>query len=287
MFIIAIKFNIIENYTFANFINNLLPSTINNYWFIKMYIVVYLLSDSINYFISSLTKTQYKNTLILLFLIFSVSTYLTGGKFFDNNGYNFFNFIFIYMIGGYLRRYPLKDAYCFKNFSANGYKIILCLTFLVMGLTNLGLVKFAYDISDCNSVLVEVANTILYSYPTYSTPFVIIQTICYFALFETLNIKSKVINFISSCTFGIYLFHDNPNIRISIYKILKIDNGTFSDYNMLIKMFAVVIIIFIIGIIIEMIRKLLVYLCFKLKFVKKAQNKMKEFIESFNYEINW
>lgn len=285
--ILADKFNLIDNYGVKNFVNDILPSTVDNYWFIKMYIVVYLLSDIINKFIDSLDRKTYKNILIVLFLIFSISTFLTGGKFFENNGYNFYHFIFIYMIGGYLRRYPIKETYHLKNMTINGYRCFLVFGFFFAIFVNYSFTQLAYRISNYDSVFNMISNDLLYSHFMYSNPFVIIQTICYFLLFETLNIKSKIINLLSSCTFGTYLFHDNDIVRANIYKFFEIDNGYYSSYNMIIKLFIVLIIIFIMGIIIELIRKILIFILFKFRITKKIVNKIRSFFDSFNFKISW
>lgn len=285
--IIFVKLEFIKEYNIVTFINNMLPSSINGYWFIKAYIVVYLLSDMINKFTNSLDKKEYQNVLLILFLLFSVSTFLTGGKFFENNGFNFYTFIFLYMIGGYLRRYPIKETYHFKRLSPNGYKLFLLFMFFFMAFINYSLKQISLNINHFNPVFNEFSNRVLNTSFTYASPFVIIQAIFYFLYFETLNIKSKFINFISSCTFGIYLFHDNNYVRSIIYKALMIDYGTFQNYNMLGRLFIVAIIIFIIGVIIESLRKLLIWILFKIPLTNKIVDKIKNFINSFNFKVNW
>ena len=124
-------------------------------------------------------------------------------------------------------------------------------------------------------------------YMGYSSMFVIIQTVCFFEFFIYINIKSRVINYISSCTFGIYLFHENNSVRSTIYHFFKIDNGAYSSYKMLIYMFAVMFGIFILGVIIETIRKIIIQLISRLGIVKKIINGFKDFCLSFNLKINW
>lgn len=285
--IVGTKLGFIQNSGSITFIQNMSLSSVNNYWFIKMYIVVYLLSDIINKFINSLDRKSYKNVLILLFIIFSILSFLTGGKFFENNGYNFYNFIFLYMIGGYFRRYQVKETYHFKRMSINGYRCFLIFVFILSMFLNFCINKFAVNIISYNAFFKTVSNTILYSNLAYSSPFIIIQSISYFLFFETLNIKNKFINFLSSCTFGIYLFHDNPYIRNIIYKIFLIDAGKFSSYNMFLNMFIAIVYIFIIGILIEIIRKFIFWLLLKFKLTQNIINKFKDFINSFNFKINW
>ena len=283
----VIKLNIIKGYGVLNFVENLLPSSIGDYWFIKMYVVVYLLSDIINKFIYSLDKKTYKNLLILLFVIFSISSYLTGGKLFENNGYNFYNFIFLYMIGGYFARYPLKENYHFKNMTINGYRCFFIFGFFLMAILNFLISSKAFEINSYGGIFTIISQRLTYSNLSYSTPFVMIQTICYFAFFETLNIKSKFINFLSSCTFGIYLFNDHPIIRSIIYKALLVDNGKFNDYNIFVIVLFSIISIFIIGVIIECIRKFIIWVLLKLKPTQLFISKFKNLINSFSFDIKW
>jgi len=285
--IVSIKLGFIQNYSVSTFLNNLSLTSVNNYWFIKMYIVVYLLSNMINKFINSLDRKSYKNVLIVLFIIFSILMFLTGGRFFENNGYNFYNFIFLYMIGGYFRKYSIKETYYFKRMSINGYRCFLIFIFTILMFLNFSINKIAVDINSYGGFFKDVSNVILYSKLAYSSPFVMVQSVCYFLLFETLNIKSKVINFLSSCTFGIYLFHDNNFVRNIIYKLFLIDSGKFSGYNIFLGIFITIVYIFIIGVLIEIIRKFIFWLLLKCKIIQSIINKFKEFINSFNFKINW
>lgn len=284
--IVFTKLGIITDADLPLFVKNMLFTSVNNYWFIKMYVVVYLLSDIINKFINSLDKKTYENTLIVLFIIFSIGAYLSGGKFIDNNGYTFYNFIFLYLIGGYIRRYPIKDSYHFKNMSLNGYRLFLIFIFFLMIFLNYSSEQLAYRIGE-GTVISDIYYRIMANRLGYSTPFVIIQSVCYFLFFETLNIKSKFINYISSCTFGIYLFHDNSYVRNIIFKVLLIDIGPYDEYYMLIRMVIVLIWIFIAGVIIESIRKLFIMLIRKTKTYKNTTNKIENYLNSFNYKIKW
>lgn len=265
---VGIKLGLIQNYDSLTFINRLFFSSVNEYWFIKMYIVVYLMSNIINKFIECLNKKSYQKVLILVFFIFSVMSFITGGKFFVNDGYNFYNFIFLYLIGGYLRRYNIKEIKISK------YRVILILVFFLMAIINFSLVELAYFVNDSSGIVYEISNRILNFKLLYSTPFVIIQTISYFLFFETLKLKNKTINFLSSCVFGVYLFHENSYVRLWIYKFLKIDSGDLTIYNIFLRVLLGIIFIFVVGIVIEIVRKLLFRLLLRLKPIKIIKEKL-------------
>lgn len=108
----------------------------------------------------------------------------------------------------------------------------------------------------------------------YNNPLVIIQAISLFLLFGTFDFKNKVINKISSLTFGVYLIHESYYMRMNLYKWIGIDNGKMIyGKSILLKVFVWAIIIFILCAIIEWIRQLLFKLISKLKFVKEIDNK--------------
>ena len=107
----------------------------------------------------------------------------------------------------------------------------------------------------------------------YNNPLVIIQAISLFLLFGTFDFKNKIINKISSLTFGVYLIHESY-MRMNLYKWIGIDNGKMIyGKSILLKVFVWAIIIFILCAIIEWIRQLLFKLISKLRFVEKIDSK--------------
>ena len=287
IYLVAIKLGILRDYNRVSILQKFLPSVVGEYWFISTYIIVYIFSDYINKFISKLQKSEFKHLLLVVLLVFSIIPYITGGRILKNDGYNFYNFILLYLIGAYLRKYPLKESYHFRNLSINGYRIFLMIAFFMSAMFNYLLSRYAFDVSQYDSLFSDFSSRITASYLGYSNLFVIIQTICFFEFFRYINIKSRVINYISSCTFGVYLFHDNRIVRGAIYRIFGIDHGTFASYKMILYMFVVMFMIFFIGVVLEMIRKLIIKLMLKLKFIEKMCCKLKNFCLSFNFDINW
>lgn len=285
--IVAIKVGWVKDYTIVTIINNLSLTSLDNYWFIKMYLVTYIFSDYINKFIDRLTKEEYKKFLILSFIILSVIPFITGYKVVWNDGFSFLNFIFIYMIGGYLRQYSLKGTYHFRNMSLNGYRTFLVFCFFSLAFINYLIYHFAGEINGMSHIFSELSARISISHFHYATPFVIIQTILYFEFFKTIRLQNSFINKVSSCVFGIYLIHDNAIIRNHIYKILKIDNGVFVEYTIFLKILIVTIGIFIICCSLEYIRKMIGKKICDLKITEKIVTKFKHFINSFNFYINW
>ena len=275
IYLIGLKLGLITNLNNIGLINRLSINAIGEYWFITNYLILYIFSDYINKFLYSLTKPQLEKFLIICFIIFSILPLESGGRLIPNDGFNFYHFIYLYIIGAYLRLYPLKDNKYLKKLSTNKYRIVLTLGFLICTYLNYNLFILSTKIYDKNLFLTQIAYKIQKYTLAYSHPLTIIQTICYFEFFKTLKIKNILINFISKYVLSIYLLHDSDIARNNIYKYLNIDK-TFSNFEMLPYIFLILILIFIICIFIDIIRakifditlKTIIYL--KNKFTKKS-----------------
>lgn len=283
--LLGIQFGFVKEYNIVTFINNINLNSLNNYWFIKVYLILYLFSDFINKFIERLTKEEYKNFLTLGFILFSIIPFITGYKVFENNGYSIINFFYLYTLGGYFRKYPLKESYHFKNMTLNGYRILLIFGFFFLGLSNFFVNHLALEAKGMSNFLTDISSTILSSRLHFGTPFVILQTLLYFEFFKTLSIKQKFFYQVSKWILGVYLIHDNIIIREHIYKILKIDQGIFYDYQMILRIICCVFLIFVVCILIDSIRYGICKLLEKISILKKVTLKIKDFVNSFHFQV--
>ena len=284
-FAIAVKLGWLVDYNFVSIVENIIPSCISNYWFINAYIITYIFSDYINIFINRLSRKEYKNLLFIMFIMMSIVPYITGLKVVDNNGYHYIHFIYIYLIGAYLRKYSLKETYHFRRLSLSGYRFLLIVTFLGMGIVNYLVNYYMLNINELSNMSTYLSSTILLCPTKYSAPFLVIQSIAYFEFFKSLKFKSKSINVLSKYVFGVYLFHDNIYVREQIYKIVGIDNGLFYGYRHIIYVFVGSIIIFVVGLIFEYIRQLIFKLFGKIPILIKIKEKLYSFVTSFNSKI--
>ena len=103
-----------------------------------------------------------------------------------------------------------------------------------------------------------IFNSISASSYYYSNPIIIIQSIAYFLIFECLKFKNKIVNYISSSVFSIYVITENPYISKRLYYWIGIntkDGTIFNGFGIVFKIFAWSLIIFIVCILIESIKK--------------------------------
>ena len=271
----------IEPFEKEDFIKTLLPSSIlfNSYWFIKYYIFLLFISPFLNIGIKNYTKKQFTHLLIVLFFLFAIIPTIFGYTSFENNGFCFYQFIYMYLIGVYLKKYPLKESYFMRRFSLKAYRLILL--FIIFSTTFGGylLYKTFVQLKEINSIIDFYSINISANVFCYNSILVVIQSIAYFCFFESLNIKNKLINIISSLTIGVYLIHDNNFIKNHLYIWLKINNGPIYSYRFLLYVFLITIFIFVVCSIIEFIRQFIFKIISKIRLLDKINDKVVAFID--------
>lgn len=255
LFLIAFKLGLVKNISLITIYKLILPSSIGEYWFIVAYIITYIFSDYINKFIDRINRKEHKEFIILCFIVLCVWPYLAGLRFLYNSGFNFYHFIYLYIVGAYLRKYPMSNTYHFKRMKKKTYILVMVSIFVSMFMLNYFISLFSDRIQGCNSIFDYIANNISVCKYCYSNPFVIVQSIAYFEIFNSIRIRGKLISFVSQNVLGVYLFHENYYVRQVIYKYLKVDTGIYFSYKKFIYFIMAIIVIFVVGILIEIIRK--------------------------------
>lgn len=138
---------------------------------------------------------------------------------FVKDGYNLFNFIFLYLIGRYIKLYGTckkrKETYFLLFLAASACTAALAICLHLTG-----------------------GNT--YMAFSYNSPFVITSAIALFLFFSKLNFTSKTINFLASSCLSIYLFQEGC---FNFYKRIKLlyqaDCPTLTFFLYLLIFFAV------------------------------------------------
>lgn len=262
----------IMSFTKVEILENLNPIILDNYWFIRIYLIMYCLSPFINKLINSLDKKSYKKLLLVGFLAFSILPTVTEGRAFENNGYTLYNFIYLYLVGAYLKLYPLDKSYHFKRQSTKLFRITMLTIVFTCAILNNIIFYFGKSLIGTNSILEVLSSTIIKSSLNYSNPLIIIQSIAYFSFFTVLNLKSKIINKCSSLMFGVYLIHANPHIHVKLYSTLNLTAGSENSISFMPYVFLMVILVFTSCTIIEYFRQLL----FKFISTRKVSIKIRE-----------
>ena len=107
-----------------------------------------------------------------------------------------------------------------------------------------------------------------------SSPITAILAFCLITLFKDLKIKSVAINYVASLTFGVYLIHDHPLVRLYLWRSFlgKSSLLLVKQYGVVFVVYAVLVVfaIFVVCCMIEAIRKTVVWGCMRaIGFIKR------------------
>ncbi len=262
------EFSILET------IKILSPIEYQNNWFFIVYISMYILSPYMNILIEKLSQKEHRKLIMVLFLVFTIIPTITFQSTFYNTGFDLIHFLYLYIVGAYLKKYPIKENIHFKNYSNNKKKFIFLSLFLFLGTFNFLLYEFSMQlktVTDSNTIN-YFTNLITKNLYYYQNPILIFQSVCYFLFFETLDFKSKIINKIASLIFAVYIIHENPFVIKHMYKFLGINTGSMHGSSVLIRMVISTIIVMTSCLIIEFIRTKAIEIIKKI-FTKKKLSK--------------
>ena len=163
----------------------ILPFTHTQWWFIKCYVALFLLSPLLNKAIENLDDKEFGWVLLLMAV---VNVYF-GYYWHQHNvdGYNLEQFVFVYLIGGFLRKVP------FERLSKNRALLlyVLC-AMLWSGITIL-------------SVKRRIPHWISFH---YNNPLVLLASIGFFVYFTKLDFHKGWINAVASSVLAAYLIQD-------------------------------------------------------------------------------
>lgn len=196
----------------SSIIKAFFPIIHGQYWFITAYVVLYLISPYLNKLLLNLTEKEYLNMLGIMTLLWILVPTFTRG---EMGSSNVTRFMLFYSIGAFLRLFPLKK-YNNKKLGLN----LFIISYLFMLLSVILL----------NVLGKELENGYFINKATYfsssSSLLILSVSIGLFIWVKNIHIgSSSWINKISGTMLGVYLFHDNRNIRpILWHKIFHTEN---------------------------------------------------------------
>lgn len=236
----------------------IVPITGSVWWFVTAYIYMMLVAPSYNAFLDKFNRKG-----MLMWSMFL----LVFGQVFGNLGSNFHDFekaVFFYTLGVFFRNY----------INVGGDKKSLFLIVSLIGIMINGFCQYEIAIHMVN----ESSNAMLFRKIFSMVDYLLaepLSCIGMFGLFSCFKFYNRKVNWIARKTFGIYLLHEAPPMRLLIWlHILKpyeyINDGAFV-YAYIV--FCVVF-VFVMGIIVDAIRERL-FENFSNKFIEKFIGKLK------------
>ena len=161
-------------------IHRTIPVFGDSNWFIPSYIGLMLVSPVLNKATSGATHGELaKWTAILTALDFYA--YLFGITPVSATGYNLFHFIYLYILGQFLRKTTVKAS---RHTCLAIYVIACTAAYTVSQLIGTGFTAFAYN-----------------------SPQTVVASCALFLFFSKLDIQSRTVNRIASAVFCVFLFH--------------------------------------------------------------------------------
>ena len=219
------------------------------YWYMRSYLIIYILSPYINHLIETLPQKKFKQLIIISIWIWSIfPTFL--GIFENSTEYpDYYSrltwFLIMYFIGSYIRLYDTK---LWKKKKTCIITSVICFSFLFLSIAGIYIVrKTIPTLSNLNLVYLWGPNNIV----------MLILSISLFCLFKKLTIKKSIIlNTLASTTLGIYMLHDgylNPILWQKLFRSKTVIENTKTGIPIILSILSV----FFLGSIIDLIRQIL------------------------------
>ena len=223
---------------------SLFPTITEHYWFFSAYIIVYALSNFINTFLRNLQKREYICLLLFCYMVWSVIPFFSLREAWGMFWNQLIWFFVMYFTGAFLQLY--------KSQWANG-KII----FVVL-VTSLLLLIISFVVLELINSYHPIPDSLITYFRWSNSPIAITSSISLLVMCcNKTPCFNKAINITGSLVFGVYLFHENVFIQDVLWR--KMLNASFCDtaMSLVFHFLASLIIVFILGGSIELIRSFL------------------------------
>lgn len=223
--------------------NTIFPISHNpGWWFVPCYLMLYLLSPLLNKAIDNMGRKEMLMVLAVLMIInVYFGFYRQMGV--NKNGYNLNNFIFLYFIGRILSRSGISKNKRIRVYAGGGF---------VIGSLILGTLWLL------NETCWHSINPFLLCVEYYNHPLLIVNSVALLLLFSGISFHSRLVNWMASSSFAVYLIQDN-NLWVgkTWYKLLGNTPPPNNQCNVFIFIALASIFTLLVGILIDKPRKYL------------------------------
>lgn len=247
---IGYKLGIYALYEWRDILFTFFPVTLENYWFISAYIILYILSPYLNILIQSMDQKTYQKLLLTVLTIYSVIPSVFGFFFNTTETMLYYNrlvwMIIIYFLGAYIQKYGSSTTRSKKS----AIKMIL-ISFAVLIASILIIDKFQ------NFFAMLGTTEPAFFWPPNTIPMVFLS-IGVFSLFLHMKIPYNfVINKLASTTLGIYLLHDGLIFDSWCWGLVFHCSEYQDSPFLLLYILKASVIIFAVGVVVDLLRQVL------------------------------
>ena len=221
---------------FNTFIKTIFPITTGQYWFITIYLIIYALSPMLNGAAKAIGKEKYRNTLVFLYVLWTIMPILPIelGWSVTNIGW----MMLMYLTGSYIRLYGAGNKEAGKYLFNAVFTYILLMLLTLLWDSEVGKVVYQRTIAQKENL------------------FIVLPSLYLFAFFSKIKVKqSKIINRLASCSFAVYLIHENFIVKKYLWTDWLEVNKYFSDNHFGLYAAGIIILVYTVCIVIELIRQ--------------------------------
>ena len=225
----------------------LFPVTMGHYWFLTAYVFLYLLLPLVSQGLRRMNRSQFRLVLGLLFFTFCLlKSVLPFRLEEDSKGYDCLWYLCVFCAAAYLRRFGIPFLqkkshalllYLIGVFGTFGEAMLLHVLYLRTGSLEL-ILKIPYE---------------------YNHVFPFVASVGLFGLFAATKMQGKLATLavkIAPYTLGVYLLHENLGVRYAWQPWLGADRID-SVGALLLGTVIAVIVVFALGIIVDLLRKVI------------------------------
>ncbi len=223
-------------------VKSFFPLTSRTWYFMSIYLLVLVLSPTVNLALNRLSKRDFQILLCVLFFLFSLWQVAANCPPFSKiisidsvietkKGRGLYGFLFMYIIGAYIRLHTKREE-------ETAWKYLLL--FVGFAFFDIILVYVLRDIP----VLGNYLKVVNYN----NAPIAILQGVCLLLFFRTLRFKSKIINRISNHNLGVYMVHEHWLMRGVIWDKIFVATQNPLFYTSpfyLLKIYGIILVIYV------------------------------------------
>lgn len=172
-----------------------------DYWFVRTYLLLFIMSPILNAFVENANKKTYQNVLIGFFLFQTVYAWCFVAVNAFAGGYSTISFMGLYLLARYANIHNPKWSRMTK--SKDLLVIVTCVVFMA---------AFSFATTYAGH---PVGGKF---YDSYICPLVILMSLFMVILFSKLHIQSILINWVAASCFAVYLFHTHITLFYDYFK---------------------------------------------------------------------
>lgn len=169
---------------------SLFALTNSKWWFINCYVVLLFSAPLLNAAINAMSKELYLKVLILLTIVNVYFGFVGGSYCYNQYGYNVQQFVFMYVISGYLRRFVGVD-----KVKLNRPKCLLVFVFCSIAIGLMAIIETFVTRGEFKA---------FYN----NNPFIVVSAVSLFCYMLSFSFYNKTINRLAFGALAVYLFQD-------------------------------------------------------------------------------